>query len=241
LAEIRYLSNPPIKEAVFGISFGSIVEVGIYESLVPKLKHVFPNSTKKTSLFAFSDGIIKPELKNSGFLLANKKKNETLELDRSSIVYGIKNNYESWNKSFSVFEDVLKTFKENTENSDLLIKFITVKFENRMNFDKNEYENLESGLKVKPVVSYTSNRIYNYFLNVNDKVDDKMHSSLEIRLRECARDSKKLHLDTTISVLRLQNTNLNLENLKSEFNYLRKLKNRIFFSSFDDQIINQYA
>jgi len=241
LAEIRYLSNPPIREAVFGINFGSIVEVNSYESLVPKLKYIFPNSTKKTSLFGFSEGTIKPEFKNSGFFLANKERNETLELDSSGIVYGIKGNYESWDKSFSVFEDVLKIFKENIENSDLLIKFITVKFENRMNFDKNEYENLESGLKFKPIVTYTDNRIYNYFLNVNDKVDDQMQSSLAIRLHECRRDSNKLHLDTIISVFKLKNTNLNLANLKSEFNDLRKLKNKIFFSSFDDQIINQYA
>lgn len=237
MSKPNYLSKAPIKEAAFGINFDEPVSLDFWDSIIIELKDLFPKKTNRNT-FVFGFNQEPNKVKVDGYYLKDSNNRITLQLLKTGFVLSFGKPYEGWEKSYKSFDTVLRL----TLSSIVKVnpKILSVKYVNRMNFTKVEFIEYFQLFNAKPIYPSLSKDVSNYQMHVSEKLPQNTKTNFISNSTECGSDENVIHLDTHISVVREINKQSNFENIGEEFDDLRKIKNEIFFNSFDNKILKQY-
>jgi len=240
LEKYRNLSNPPIKEVAIGLFYAESIPLEFYGELLSVYKGLEYVINEKTVInFTFNDGLSSPSIVKDGSLIHSNDKDSTIQLDKKGVIFTFKAKYDSWE---TTYEDV-QFFLDSLNNGDLsksLVKTISVKYLNRINFKASEYRDILSNVKFRPSNLDNDTPPQSYMTHVQRKVQDTITTNLISNLKLCGNDDQLFHLDTQISVIK--ETSLPLKQFADpvHFTELREIKNKLFFSCFDEKLMSKY-
>lgn len=224
------LEDTPIKEIIFSISYGEIVDKNCFENFVNLdfIKNHFeekkPTVTNEFQITANGVNVLKD---NSGFHL--KKENEILQMRKGSLSYHQINEYRDYEDMLLSLIKYWEHFQLITTDS-LTITDISVRYINY--FEINEFNSVSELIQLYPKQS-KGRDISNFQNSITFSYSDS--PQYKINAVSTQPQSSFALLDINVN----KKTN-NKTDLASEFKPLREIKNRVFFDSITAKALLKY-
>ncbi|MBN7814208.1 TIGR04255 family protein [Algoriphagus pacificus] len=239
------LQNAPIKEAVFDIRIDKI-NIQKPEELLkirdflsgnfPELKNIH----KVHGTIQLKDGIsIKSDTKSdlNGFSFISKDKSKQIQVRLDGFTLNVLKPYESWETHFSEFIVHWETYSKLFAPNKILR--IATRFINRIEIPI-PFTRFEDYLNVVPAIPKSLPKsIKNFFLQVQVPCDDGYREAILTQAIE-PRNNNTLPVIIDIDVFQELGLTNDLEKLTTNFNEIRKIKNKIFIDCISEKTLNQY-
>ena len=225
------LSNTPIKEIIFSISYDEIVDKGCFENFIgidfvrSKFKDIRPIVTKG---FEFSNEEVKSYDDNNGFHL--KSDNEVLQLRTGSFSYHYLNEYCDYDVVLNTIMEYWNAFY-NISKDNLTVNGISVRYINLIEIDR---DNPASHLVQLYPKQSNDRSILSFQNSVSFKYLDR--PQFTIHAVSTQPNDNIVLLDITVDKI-IYKEELDL---KEEFKPLQEIKNKVFFDSITAKALIKY-
>lgn len=225
------LSNTPIKEIVFAISYDEIADNVGFEKFVnlKEIKKRFPtiNASMSLQILTGAKEKVVSHQKN-GYHLKNE--NEVVHLRKGSLSYHYLNNYRKFEDMVNTVLGLWQVFCQESELK-LTINAVSVRYINEIKIDG---DNLESRLIQLYPKQSSDRKVYNFQNVVTFKYINETDYLVNVVSTKPAED--KVLLDITVINQKVSKE----DKIENMFYPLQEIKNRVFFDSITAQALVKY-
>jgi uncharacterized protein (TIGR04255 family) len=234
------LSDTPIKETIFTISYSETIDTDILKLFSQKkeiaerydsIRHGF-----STQLVVAPEGQ-KPlaDISTDGYILKCSKDDKLIEARKGAFSFHKVNKYEKFDvlllELISLWELLVSCYGQKLSVNNISLRYL--------NFIDYRDEKISELIKIVPTNPFTD-ELSQSFVHLNfrdmkyDKVDINVLASYPVY-----RDSNKcVVLDTILN--QKQNNITDYESIKNDFVIMREVKNYVFFTTVTEYTLNKY-
>ncbi len=232
IEEFKQFDKPPIKEAIFTISFKNNKSAEEIDAFCADeyIKTNFPNSHTSFRIEAHLDKK-HPEIsqREEGYLLRGRDGfNKAITIKSSLLSYHNFDKYAGWEVMVAEFQQTLECFKNVTGSNE--ITQISVRYLNHVILP--ESENIREYFRVLPIMPEGfEDKMNNFFLQISvpDEAAD-LHGNITETILRTPGDNEQLNFLIDIAVIKYLELNCKDVIVAEIFKSLRSFKNKLFLS-----------
>lgn len=239
------LSNPPIKEAIFNISFNETLSGNTLEAIATSKNILSKYPTKKEGVFIehrfVEHKIDNPEkeiIKKNGYVFdCIENCGRLIKLNRENLSFHIVNRYEDWD---TIIEEFFELCQEIASlDSSVKCKEVFVRYINHINVKPGAV--LKDHFKLLPTdVEGLPSEINNFFLQVGFPFNG-LKGLITETIKSDSEGGEKLVFIIDLRVSKSFISDLNNSEFSETFDSIRKYKNQLFFSIITEDTLKQFA
>ncbi len=233
------LTNTPIKETIFTISYS--------ETITPETLKLFSQKKEISERFdsisdGFSTQVVASEgekplanISNDGYILKCTKEDKLIQAREGSFSFHKVKQYEKFDtlllELISFWELLVSCSDEKLSISNISLRYL--------NFIEYSDEKISELIKIAPINPFTEELKQSFVhLNFNDKENDNIDINI-FTAYPVVNDAKKcLVLDTILN--QKQDNIKDYKSIKNDFITMRGIKNYVFFTSITEYTLNKY-
>lgn len=239
------LSKAPVAEAILDVRFGSSIDVqpAIFDTLLAKLKEKYPNQ-KKLSVqeaqirFGGEDVTISGEQSTShnGYILSDESQSRLIQIRQEGFAANILQDYRGYedlkNMAKEVWDELAMTFPLPLTCERISLRFVNI-FSLELPFEPAEY------FKIFPRFPLADDLQLNPDTLLRYSISDALHGQVAIIThRIIAKEPKVATIILDIDAIRVVPSESS--QIWGNFDFLRSLKNAIFFDSLTEKAIQRF-
>ena len=239
MADYPILSNTPIKETIFTISYSETIPVEILK-LFSQKEEIAKGYDSVIDGFSTQVDVAEGQISSAkinpdGYILKCSKEDKIIQAREGSFSFHKVNRYEKFDVLLSellVLWDVLVA----SYGQKLSINNISLRY---LNFIDYTEEKISELIKIVPTNPFTDDLKQSF---VHLSFNDKKYSKVDVNVFTAYpvnRDSKKcIVLDTILN--QKQNDVNDYDLIKNDFMIMREVKNYVFFTTITEYTLNKY-
>jgi uncharacterized protein (TIGR04255 family) len=239
MADYPILSNTPIKETIFTISYSETIDREILKLFSQKKEIVerYDSVSDGFSTHVVTTQGQKPSanIRNDGYILKSSNEDKIIQAREGSFSFHKVNKYEKFDillpELISLWELLVSCYGQK-----LNINNISLRYLNFIDYGEEKISNL---IKIVPTNPFTED-LKQSFVNLNFR--DKKYDNVDVNVFTAypvQRDSKNCVILDTILSQKQDNVN-DYELIKNDFMIMREIKNYIFFTTITEHTLNKY-
>jgi len=218
------LTNTPVKEIIFNISFAETVSISMLET--------FMSTFKDSSYTSISSGFDVKVVEKAGYILKNSEKNRMLSVKTGALSFHKLRDHSPYEDLMTVLNDFWSSFQEIC--GKLTVTRVAIRYINIIELDGEE--SISDVVKIG--VAHPYKNVQNCLGQVRFDLDDISVGSVvvtKVSSSESSEDSVLLDIG-----VRREYNNRVFENISEAFEGMREYKNSMFFEALTDKTIHRY-